>query len=342
MAQEFSQPRRRVLVVDDEPSNLMLVTQLLKSEVDVRVANNGDRALALMRQEPPDLVLLDVEMPGMDGYSVCRAVKADPQLTDIPVVFLTGRASVEDETTGFETGAVDYIHKPISPPLLRARVRTHLRLKSALEEAQREKRKADELLEVVLPPKAAEELRATSTVRPRRIENVGVLFSDIVGFTAWCDRFPPEEVVRNLHVVFLEFEAIARAHGVEKLKTIGDGFMAGCGLSLPAETPLLTSVRCALEMSRRVTELVPEWRIRSGAHVGPVVAGIVGGERYQFDIWGDTVNVAARLTGAAEPGTVLVSANVWNQLEGKVAGEPGGLRHLKGKGDVEVFLVREA
>ena len=242
-------PRRAtVLVVDDEPANLALVANVLRGAHDVRVANSGAKALELARQAVPDLVLLDVEMPGLDGYATGEALRADPATAGVPVVFLTSRSSVEDESRGFAAGAVDYIHKPLSPPILAARVRTQLALRAALQEARDEKRKADDLLDVVLPRAAADELRATATVKSRRIEGVAVMFCDIVGFTSWCDRKPPEEVVARLHEVFLRFEEIARREGVEKLKTVGDGFMAGVGLLVPAEEPIVKAVRCALAM----------------------------------------------------------------------------------------------
>ncbi|MCV2370394.1 response regulator [Roseateles oligotrophus] len=121
-----------VLVVDDVAENLALMVGLLKASYRIRVANNGPKALELVAQLPaPDLILLDITMPGMDGYEVCRRLKADPGTQDIPVIFLTARAEVEDETFGLSLGAVDYITKPISPPIVEARVRTHLQLKAA-------------------------------------------------------------------------------------------------------------------------------------------------------------------------------------------------------------------
>jgi putative two-component system response regulator len=123
-----------VLVVDDTPANLQLLNDLLGEQYDLRIANSGERALNLALREPfPDLVLLDIMMPGMDGYEVCRRLKADRRTKDIPVIFLTAKAEIEDEQAGFDAGAVDYITKPISPPIVQARVRTHLALKAAAD-----------------------------------------------------------------------------------------------------------------------------------------------------------------------------------------------------------------
>jgi len=123
-------PLPTLLVVDDTPANLSLMAGLLHQEYRVKLANSGPRALELAQREPPDLILLDVMMPEMDGYTVCRLLKRDPRTRDVPVIFVTAMSQPEDETRGFECGAVDFIHKPISPPIVRARVRTHLQLKT--------------------------------------------------------------------------------------------------------------------------------------------------------------------------------------------------------------------
>jgi putative two-component system response regulator len=126
----MSPPLPTLLVVDDTPANLSLMAGLLHQEYRVKLANSGARALDLAQREPPDLVLLDVMMPEMDGYAVCRHLKSDPRTRDVPVIFVTAMSQPDDETRGFECGAVDFIHKPISPPIVRARVRTHLQLKT--------------------------------------------------------------------------------------------------------------------------------------------------------------------------------------------------------------------
>ncbi|WP_455231246.1 response regulator [Geopseudomonas aromaticivorans] len=123
-----------ILIVDDNPNNLVLVNNLLKHDYRLKVANNGQTALRIAAaQEQPDLILLDIMMPEMDGYEVCSRLKADPRLRDIPVIFLTARTSIEDEQHGLELGAVDYITKPISPPVMLARIRTHLKLKASAD-----------------------------------------------------------------------------------------------------------------------------------------------------------------------------------------------------------------
>jgi len=130
MSDESFMEKPTVLVVDDTPDNLALMSGLLKDQYKVKIANNGERALKVaLTGPPPDLILLDIMMPVMDGYETCRHLKSTPETRDIPVIFLTAKAEVEDEARGFELGAVDYITKPVSPPIVLARVKTHLQLK---------------------------------------------------------------------------------------------------------------------------------------------------------------------------------------------------------------------
>lgn len=127
--------RQIILIVDDTPANIQIAQSILKNEYKIRVATSGAKALELVKATPtPALVLLDVEMPGMDGYEVCHCLKASAATRDIPVIFLTGKTETEDETRGFEVGAVDYVHKPFSPPVVKARIRTHLALRAVREQ----------------------------------------------------------------------------------------------------------------------------------------------------------------------------------------------------------------
>ncbi|MFO7478500.1 MAG: adenylate/guanylate cyclase domain-containing protein [Methyloceanibacter sp.] len=333
--------RKLVLIVDDTPTNIAVVSGLLKDSFQTKVATNGEKALAIATgAEKPDLILLDVMMPGMDGYEVCRRLKDNPATRDIPIIFLTAKTEELDEEKGFDVGAVDYIHKPFSGPIVLARVRTQLALQEALTEARKARIQADQLLHALLPKKAADEIRAIGTVIPRRYENVAVLFCDVTNFTAYCDKHEPEEVVSRLDALFVIFERIAAKHGLEKIKTIGDGFMAVGGLLHKIDDPLGCAVRCGLEMTTTLIEAHLDWEVRVGVHAGPVVAGVVGQERYQFDIWGDTVNVAARMVGMSAPGSVAATKEIFDQIGSAFDGEALGEIDVKGKGTISVFGLR--
>jgi len=318
-----------VLVVDDTPENIQLVAATLSDLYRVRVANSGVKALALIeRGPPPDLILLDVMMPEMDGHEVCRRLQADPATRGIPILFLTAMTQVEDETLGFELGAVDYIHKPISPPVLLARTRTQLGLLEARRQLAREKALVDHLLDSLLPAAAVAELKARGTVEPRQFDDVAVLFCDLAGFTRYCSDHTPQTVVETLEKLFRLFEECARQHGLEKIKTIGDAFLATANLLEPRSDPAGDAVRCGLAILEGASAL--GWAMRSGVHVGPVMAGVVGQERYQFDIWGDTVNVAARLAAAGSEGRVTLTEDTARRLS--IPASTRGQVELKGKG----------
>jgi class 3 adenylate cyclase len=275
---------------------------------EVRVAENGKVALDTLKDVTFDLILLDLEMPEMDGLELLRHLKSDMRLRDIPVIIISSHENIVDIVHCIELGAEDYVHKPFDPVLLHARIGASLSRKRLLdqrnkymEQLREEKRRSDELINVVLPATAAAELKASGRVLPRRFDNVGLMFCDIVDFTKYCDSHPPEVVVEHLQSLFEKFEAVVTSHGMEKIITIGDEFMATAGMFQPSPTPLLATVKCGLDMARSAAETEPKWEVRIGAHVGPVVAGIVERQKYQFDLWGDTVNMAAH-DHAGQPG----------------------------------------
>jgi class 3 adenylate cyclase len=285
-------------------------------------------------------------MPRLDGREVLARIKKDPSLRDLPVIMISALDQVDGIVDCIELGAEDYIAKPFNPVFLRARVGAGIEKKrwrdrelSYLRQIQEEKQRSEDLLHIILPRDVAEELKATDAVQPRRFENVGVLFCDIVGFTAYCDQHSPEEVHPQLQSVVEAFEELVAKNGLEKIKTIGDSFMGTIGLRAAVENPALHCVRCGLEMIGVVQRLPPFWKVRVGVHVGPVIAGVVGHRKYQYDVWGDTVNLAARMEAAAEPGTVCVTADTCRRVHGQCNSRPMGRLEVKGKGMLDLFCI---
>ncbi len=344
-----AQPRpgaARILVVDDdETSRDMLARRLRREGHHVAAVAGGREALALVRERPFDLILLDVLMPQMNGLEVLRCLKAPDGWRDIPVIMVSAFDDVDSIAGCIELGAEDYLPKPFNRTVLLARVdacleRKHLRdrERSYLEQIERERQRADELLHVILPGDVVTELKATNSVRPRRHERVAVLFCDLVEFTHYCDGNEPEQVVRHLQQLIEHWEEIALRHQVQKIKTIGDAFMAAAGLSwLPADEPVLRCLRCGLEMIAAAHALPVKWDARVGVHVGPVVAGVIGRRQYLFDLWGDTVNTAARMESNGVAGAVTFSRTAWEQVAGQCHATSLGLVPVKGKGHQEMF-----
>ena len=337
---------RAILVVEDEEFNRTLIIRHLKKEGydNVEVAEDGKQAIDKVRSNDFDLVLLDIEMPELDGYGVLEQLKSDMRLRDIPVIMISSIDDMDSIVKCIELGADDYLPKPFDPVLLRARLGACLDKKrfldektSYLKQIKAEKKKSEDLLNVILPAAAANELKRNGRVEPRQFDNVALLFCDIVGFTSFCSKHTAEEVVGGLQNLFVRFEEITRDHQLEKIKTIGDEFMATAGLLTPNDNPLLSAVRCGLDMATAAREAEPNWEVRVGVHCGSVVAGIVGRDKYQFDVWGDTVNIAARMAGQGSPGTVTMTHEAWLQVEGDCQGRTLGRVDVKGKGSIEII-----
>jgi len=342
----------KILVVDDNEDNRFTLVQRLKRSgyEAVDIAVDGRDALARLESGPYDLVLLDIMMPEMDGYQTLEYLKKDMRLRHIPVIMISAADDIDSVVRCIELGAEDFLPKPFNATLLRARVSASLNKKRMRdqEEAYRsqivaEKKRADDLLNLILPAAAVRELKRTGVVEPRRHEDVGILFCDIVGFTAYCDAHLPEMVVGHLQTLIEAFEAIVHDMGMEKIKTIGDAFMATAGLLRPLDAPLLTAVKCGLKMASVAREMEPNWDVRIGVHYGPVVAGIVGKQQFLFDVWGDTVNVAARLVEHGSVGSVAMTDAAWREIQHECDARSIGKIDIKGKGIldlVECYAIR--
>src|SRR6185312_3387231 len=224
------EPQPAILLVDDDENNRYTLSRRLQREnyTDITEAVNGKQALELLRERPFDLILLDIMMPEMDGYETLGQLKSDMMLREIPVIMISAVDGIDSVVRCIEMGAEDYLPKPFNPVLLKARIgaslekrRLRLQEESYTRDVETEKRRADDLLHSMLPPGAVRELKATNEVRPRRYEEVAVLFCDIVDFTSYCDKNPPEQVIAELQTLVEEYERIVAFHGMEKIKTIG-------------------------------------------------------------------------------------------------------------------------
>ena len=334
-----------LLVVDDNESNRdMLSRRLERLGYTVATAEHGRAALERLAAETFDLLLLDVQMPELDGFQVLQRLQADQRLRHLPVIVLSASDEVESAVRCIQLGAEDYLPKPFDPVLLRARISASLEKKRLRDREERyrqqieaEKRRADELLHVILPAEIVAELKVNDSVPPRRHEHVAVLFCDIVGFTSYCDGREPHEVIPDLQRLVEAYEEIALRHGLQKIKTIGDSFMAAAGLLRSLEAPVEQCVRTGLEMIVAARALEAGWDVRVGIHVGPVIAGILGQRQYLFDLFGDTVNTAARMESYGLPGSVTLSDAAWREIADRSRGEPLGRVNVKGKGELEMF-----
>jgi len=341
----MSEDGRRLLVVDDNKVNRLLLSR----HIDLlghrfALAENGRVALEMLRSEPFDLLLLDIEMPELDGFTVLEQLKADPALRDVPVIVTSSLEGMENIVRCIELGAEDYLHKPVNAVLLKARIGASLE-KKRLRDEQRE------LVRRFATPEVEQHLQQSGFALGGKRLHVSVMFCDIRSFTALCESQSPEETIELLNTYYmLMFDAIGGQGGVVTLM-IGDGLMAVFGAPTPLDDCAQSAVAASLEMVELIEQFnlertatdKPPIRIGIGIATGEVVAGYTGTrQRATYTCVGDTVNLAARLeahTKAAER-RILVDGATRDELGDGIPIEPLGEVMIKGKSaTVDVFAV---
>jgi len=340
-----------VLVVDDNISNRGLLTRRLSREGHRAIAvDSGVEALRLLEFEEVDLILLDVMMPGIDGFQVLQRLKADERFREIPVIMISGLHETESVIHCIEAGAEDYLPKPFNSVLLRARInaslerkRWHDRERRYIARIETEKEKSETLLRNILPVQIIGRLNNGEAVIADRVDEATVLFCDLVGFTRIASRMTALDLIQRLNSIFSEFDALTRRLGVEKIKTIGDAYMAVAGLPEVRPDHAETAAELALGMLAaldRVNATSPvRFRGRIGMHTGAVVAGIIGTHKFIYDVWGDAVNIASRLETGSAPGRIQVSEETRAKLEHRYEFERRGMIKLRGRGRAVTWFL---
>src|SRR5689334_591836 len=335
-----------LLVVDDNKVNRLLLARSLELQGHhVTTAENGRVALELLRSRTFDLVLLDMEMPELDGFQVLEQLTADRGLRDLPVIVTTSLEGLPHVVRCIELGAEDYLSKPVNPVLLKARIGASLE-KKRLRDQQKE------LVRRFATPEVAQDLQQSGFALGGRRLHATAMFADIRGFTALVESQPPEETIELLNTWYtLMFDAIA-GHGGVVNQMIGDGLMAIFGAPLPVADHAVAAVEAALEMiemigllnTERAAQARSPLRMGVGIATGEVVAGYTGTQqRATYTCVGDTVNVAARLEAhtkvALRP--VLVDATTAAAVQGRFGVDAIGTVAFRGKAaEVPVFAVR--
>jgi class 3 adenylate cyclase len=334
----------RVLLVDDNEYSRDLVARAIRGQGhEVATATGGREAMARLSDPaapPVDVVVCDLLMPGVTGIDLLKWAKADPMLWAVPVIVISALGDDDGAVACIAAGAEDYLTRPVKPELLRARIAGCLEKKRLRDREVEYQARIDRLVRAIFPPAAVDEWRQHEAIRPRRHDKVGVLFTDVAGFTAWCEqrRDRPEEVVDTLQDLIARFERSAARHGAQKIKTVGDAFMAVSGLTEGEPNPALALVRLGLDLIADAAAHPAGWTVRVGVHVGPVVTGVLGQTQFTFDVWGHTVNAAARMESNGIPGRVTLSAEAWADVAAAVDAEPRDAA-VKGIGPVTVWDV---
>lgn len=344
--------RGSLLVVDDNEMNReMLSRQFERQGYEVSVAPNGHLALDLVRAKRFDLVLLDMVMPEMNGYQVLQRLKTDSSLRHIPVIMISALDDTDAVVRCIELGADDYLPKPFNPVLLKARIAACLEKKRLrdreqdyLEQLRIEREKSERLLLNILPEPIVARLKRGEAPIADGFEEATVLFADLVGFTQLSAVTPAKELVAMLNEIFSSFDRLAERYGLEKIKTIGDAYMAVAGLPTPRSDHAETAADMSLDIVKTIAQFRAEagkpLSIRVGINTGPVVAGVIGNNKFSYDLWGDTVNTASRMESHGVPDSISVTAAVYERLRHKYVFEERGILRIKNKGEMRVYLLK--
>jgi adenylate cyclase len=358
----------RILIVDDTPENLDIFrTRLSIHGYEILTADNGEEGLTLAREEQPDLILLDVMMPKMDGFEVCRRLRADRAVPFTPIILVTAKADSKDIVAGLEAGGDEYLTKPVDQAALVARVKSMLRIKdlhdTVREQAARLEAQAAELsewnrtleqrvqqqvaqlerlgrLKRFFSPQLAELIVAGDAEDPLKSHRreVTVVFLDLRGFTAFAETAEPEEVMGVLREFHAEMGKLILEREGTLERFTGDGMMVFFNDPVRIPDPGERALRMALAMLDRIQELSLQWHKRGyeldigiGIALGYATIGAIGFEgRWDYGAIGSVTNLAARLCGEAKPGQILIPQGLLATVEGLVDVEPVGELFLKG------------
>jgi len=361
----------RILVVDDNETNRdILVTRLENNGYQTLQAADGEQALASVKQHLPDLILLDVEMPKLDGFEVCRRLKKDPAMPFIPIILCTARAASQDVVTGLDAGADEYLTKPIDQAALVPRVRSMLRIKELHDQVQAqakdlaawnqtlEQRVNAQVAELdsmnrlknFLSPQIAKLVVSDEKLLESHRRDITVVFCDLRGFTAFAEQAEPEDIIAVLQEYYRCLgESIDRFEGTLQ-HFAGDGLLIIFNDPIPCPDPAARAVRMAVEMRACVTALAEKWRrfgyelgFGVGIASGHATLGNVGYEgRFHYSATGTVVNLGSRLCAQAADGQIVIDGRVQLAVESIASTEPLGELDLKGlHRPVRAFNVRE-
>jgi class 3 adenylate cyclase len=329
--------RGLVLVVDDDEANRTLLRDPLETHgYEIVEAENGERALQKVEQRPPDAILLDVMMPQMDGFEVCRRLKKDPRTAHIPILIVTALSERMERMMGIAAGASDFLTKPVDLQELTLRVNHAVHAKRLFDQLQTEQARAEHLLLNILPRPIAERMKKGEVNIADQHPDVSVLVADLVGFTTLAAHIGPDQVVYLLNELFSGFDVLTEKNGLEKIKTIGDAYMAAGGLPLPRPDHAEATADLALDLMAEIDKFNRAYntsiQLRIGISTGSVVAGVIGRWKFTYDLWGDTVNLACRLESLGHAGSIQVSNLTYERLKDKYRFDGSRSLDIKGRG----------
>ena len=350
---KFPSGKGNILIVEDDSSNLELLDKIIsKSMHQTYCAASAKAGLEFLKdpQIDIDIVLLDLIMPEMNGFELLKIIKDDNALHHIPVIMLSGMDDIEATAECINIGADDFLFKPISTVLLNARIKNALEKKffhdkelKYQEQIKIEQEKSDKLLLNILPRSIAERLKNGESLIADDFEDSTVLFADLAGFTKLSSTISATDVVMQLNSIFSLFDGLIVKYSLEKIKTIGDCYMLAGGVPKPISNHAESVVKMALDMLETIeqinTKTDQSLKIRIGINSGPVSAGVIGKEKFIYDLWGDTVNVASRMETFGANDKIHVSHNIFLQLKDLYSFDKREQMDIPGKGKMQTYFL---
>ncbi len=311
-----------VLLVDDEEQNRTLLRDPLEvNGFQVIEADNGIKALQRVEEQTPDVILLDLMMPKMDGFEVCRRIKERREIAHVPIIMLTALSERQERLTGISAGANDFLTKPVDVHDVILRVGNAVETKKLHDQLHAERERSEQLLRNMLPQHVAERMKNGETNIADYYPDVTVLVADLVGFTALAAAIDPIQVVNLLNEIFSAFDLASELHRLEKIKTIGDAYMVAGGIYSHELDHVEAIASLAMMLQTELDRINEQYnttiQMRIGINTGPLVGGVIGRKTFAYDLWGDTVNVACRLESTGLPGKTQVSEATYTRLKHK-------------------------
>lgn len=339
-----------VLIVEDENIIAKDLTRIMKKfgyDV-VDIVASGEEVMTKAIELEPSLILMDIKLNGkMTGIEAADEIK---KIIDIPIIYLTAYADAESIQKAKLTEPFAYIVKPFDEKVLHTSIEIAVhkhqiskKLRERTIELEEEKKKSDILIHNILPKQIVKELRETGIIKPREYKMVTLLFTDFQDFSTLSAKMKPNELVHELNEIFKYFDGIVDEYCLEKLKIIGDSYMAGGGFPDESSDHALKVVKAALMMQEYITERnrnsLYKWPMRVGVHSGNVVAGVIGKNKMTYDVWGTTVNIANRMESNGRPGKVNVSSATFNLIKEQYNCEFHDSLKINEKKKIEMYFV---
>ncbi|MBS2097223.1 adenylate/guanylate cyclase domain-containing protein [Carboxylicivirga linearis] len=346
---------KKILIVDDSPTIIAFLSNLVRDSyenAEIETASDGREACKQAIRHMPDLILMDCEMPVMSGIEAVSKLKSNELTLDIPIILLSAADSPEDIKNAFEAGVIYFVKKPIDPSYLLTRIQSALNLSAQIKELKQQRNQLilsnhinDTILRSILPDPILKQIKQYGSIPPKCYRNTVVMFVDMVDFTSKSGKMSHGTLLRELQDTFKEFDNVIESESCTRIKTIGDAYMAVCGMFHQTDNVELRAVQAAVKIREAIIERNKtnqiKWEIKIGLYSGDVICSSVSTTNLSFDIFGETVNMAARMQASCEPMQINISESIQKKVSTNYHTIARSARKVKGKGTVPMYYIHK-